>query len=102
MIIGGKTERKEDWEDIQKACFEIGKILCVKNHSLEYSADYWVFKGYSSAGRNTGFVNFHYVKLKQVEERLQELEKQSIKINKIPTFVKEIQDIKEMQYACLL
>lgn len=108
MIIGGKTERKEDWEDIQKACFEIGKILCVKNHSLELcspfedSADYWVFKGYSSAGRNTGFVNFHYVKLKQVEERLQELEEQSIKINKIPTFVKEIQDIKEMQYAWLL
>ena len=31
MIIGGKTERKEDWEDIQKACFEIGKILCAKN-----------------------------------------------------------------------
>ena len=93
MIIGGKTEREEDWEDIRNACFEIGKILCAKDYSLELcspfedSADYWVFKGYSSAEKREAFVNFHYVKLKQVEERLQKLENQSIRINKIPTIV---------------
>lgn len=108
MIIGGKTEREEDWEDIRNACFEIGKILCAKDYSLELcspfedSADYWVFKGYSSAEKREEFVNFHYVKLKQVEERLQKLENQSIRINKIPTIVKEIQDEKEMKYAWLL
>ena len=108
MIIGGKTEKKEDWEDIRQVCFEIGKTLCTKNHSLELcspfedSADYWVFKGYSSDENSTASVNFHYVKLKHVEEKLQELENQNIRINKIPTIVNEIQDDKGMQYAWLL
>ena len=65
MIIGGKTEKKEDWEDIRQVCFEIGKTLCTKNHSLELcspfedSADYWVFKGYSSDEISKASVNFH-------------------------------------------
>lgn len=108
MIIGGKTERREDGKDIRKACFEIGKILVAKNHSLELcspfedSADYWVLKGYSTGEKSMEFVNLHYVGLAHVEERIKELEKQNIKINKIPTVVKEIQDAKEMQYAWLL
>lgn len=108
MIIGGKTEKNEHWEEIKEACFEIGKTLRLKKHLLELcspfedSADYWVLKGYVSDANSAVSVNFHYVKLDNVEEQIQKLESEHVKINKIPNIVREVQDNKAMKYAWLL
>lgn len=108
MIIGGQTEKDEDLEKIKGVCFEIGKLLRLKKHLLELcspfedSADYWVFKGYVTDDSSRVSVNFHYVNVDCVEEKIKELENKNVIINRIPTFVREIQDDKEMKYAWLL
>lgn len=108
MIIGGRTENNESWEEIKSACFEVGKVLRQKNHTLELcspfedSADYWVLKGYISDIYSNTIVNYHYVKLDLVEKQLQQLETEYLKINKIPNIVDSREESKDMQYAWLL
>ena len=98
MIIGGKTEQNESWRKIKEACIEIGKILRQKNHTLELcspfedSADYWVLRGYSSDICTRTTVNYHYVKLDSVERKLQLLENEYLKINKVPNIVSKCEE----------
>lgn len=108
MIIGGKTEKNENWEKIKESCIKLGKVLRQKNHTLELcspfedSADYWVLKGYSSDVCSSAIVNYHYVKLDSIENQLQVLETDYLKINKIPNIVNRSEKSKDMQYAWLL
>lgn len=100
--------RYESWEKIKQSCIKLGKVLRQKNHTLELcspfedSADYWVLKGYSSDVCSSAIVNYHYVKLDLVENQLQLLETEYLKINKIPNIVDRSEKSKDMQYAWLL
>lgn len=108
MIIGGKTEKNERWEIIKELCIKLGKLLRQKNHTLELcspfedSADYWVLNGYCMDVCSSTIVNYYYVKLDSVENKLQLLETENLKINRIPNVVNISEESKDMQYAWLL